>query len=120
MSIAAGLVDLFGRNAVAGSGCFLPMRSGAPYAVGTRDHHWIEEDFEIVHREAWENGPDSPDEFRRGAMISWRELHRNHDCTRDLTRVVQQLVDSDLQKHQIVRINIFHRPGAGGSTVARR
>jgi hypothetical protein len=119
-SIASGLADLFNRAEVAIAGCSLPMRSGAPYSIGAKDHNWLEEEFEIVHREAWESGPNSPDEFRKGAAITWRDLHFNHDCTRDLTRSVRQQVDEDLNKHQITRINVFHRPGAGGTTVVRR
>ena len=51
-SIASGLVDLFGHAAIIGAGCPLPMRSGAPYSVGNKDYHWLDEEFEIVHREA--------------------------------------------------------------------
>ncbi len=119
-SIAAGLTDLFGRSETTGTQYSLPMRTGAPYSLSSRDFLWLEEECEIVHRNSWEIGPDSPDEFRRGAVVSWRDLHRNQDCSRDLTRNVRDQVEEDLKNHQIARINIFHRPGAGASTVARR
>ena len=43
-----------------------------------------------------------------------------HDCDRDKTLALRAQVEEDLRRRQTVRINLYHAPGAGGTTVGRR
>ena len=52
--------------------------------------------------------------------MSWRDLHLQYDCSRDVTTLVKTQVDADLRGRQTVRINLYHAPGAGGTTIGRR
>ena len=58
--------------------------------------------------------------FLRGAAVSWADLDRNVDARRDLQTRLTQAVRRDLEDGRMTRVNLFHRPGAGGTTVGRR
>lgn len=98
----------------------LPSSSGAPVEVKTDDWLWLSEDLDLVHESIGLAGDDDAKEYRRGADITWRNLHLQHDCDRDITPMVRSQVEADLRKRQTVRINIYHAPGSGGTTVGRR
>ena len=98
----------------------LPSSSGASVEVGTADWLWFREDLQLVHRSSGLDGHDDATEFRRGAEITWRNLHLHHDCLRDLSPLVRSQVEEDLRKRRTVRINIYHAPGSGGTTLGRR
>lgn len=100
--------------------CVLPTSSGAPIEVESTDWLWLSEDIELVHRAAGLAGDDDADDYRRGADVSWRNLHLRHDCDRDLARSLRSQVEADLRRRQTVRINLYHAPGGGGTTVGRR
>ena len=55
-----------------------------------------------------------------GADISWRNLQLRHDCDRDLALMVQSRVEDELRRRQTVRVNVYHSPGSGGTTLGRR
>lgn len=97
--------------------CVLPTNSGAQIEVGLDDWLWLKEDLELVHRSIGSTGDDSPREYRLGADISWRNLHLSHDCERDITPALRSQVEADLKRRQTVRINLYHEPGGGGTTV---
>ena len=98
----------------------LPSSSGAPVEVEADDWLWLSEDLDLVHRSIGLAGDDDAKEYRRGADITWRNLHLHHDCDRDITPMVRSQVEADLRRRQTVRINIYHAPGSGGTTVGRR
>ncbi|EAT59654.1 ATP-binding protein [Chlorobium ferrooxidans] len=100
--------------------CVLPSLSGAPIEVDASDFLWLSEDLELVHRNSGLKGNDDPANFRRGAEVSWRNLHLRHDCDRDCTQLLRRQIEADLQRRQTIRINLYHLPGSGGSTVGRR
>ena len=102
--------------------CVLPTSSGAHIEIKSEDRLWLSEDLELVHRSIAIAGDDNdgPKEYRMGADISWRNLHLRHDCDRDITLQVRTQVEIDLKKRQTVRINLYHEPGGGGTTVGRR
>lgn len=94
--------------------------TGASVEFKSEDWLWLSEDLEILHRATGMSGEDDPDEFRRGADISWRNLQLHHDCDRDITNEVRTQVEEDLRRRQTVRVNLYHTPGGGGTTVGRR
>lgn len=98
----------------------LPSLSGASVEVAADDWLWLSEDLDLVHRSIGLAGDDDAKEYRRGADITWRNLHLHHDCDRDIMPMVRSQIEADLRRRQTVRINIYHAPGSGGTTVGRR
>lgn len=82
----------------------------------------IEEDLEVVHaRVAFtDDEADVTDSFLRGAEITWRELDIGMDVRRDITEELKLNIAEGLKSYRNLRFNLEHRPGAGGTTVARR
>ncbi|MBM4328354.1 MAG: ATP-binding protein [Deltaproteobacteria bacterium] len=100
--------------------CVLTTASGAPIEVDSNDWLWMSEDLDLVHRSTGLSGDDDPRDYRRGADVTWRNLQLHHDCDRDVTPRVKRQVEEDLRRRQTVRINLYHDPGGGGTTVGRR
>lgn len=111
--LADSVDQLDGRYVVPGAG-------GGPCEIQRRDWLWLSEDLDIAHRGVGIGEPEQEGSFRKGGEISWRELNLHHDCARDITASVRRQVEDDLRKRQTVRINLYHAPGAGGTTVGRR
>ena len=82
----------------------------------------VEEDLEIVHSRLAVSRREEGDTalFLRGAEISWRELDASVDVSRDITESYKTKILEGLQAHRNIRFSLNHRPGAGGTTVARR
>jgi tetratricopeptide (TPR) repeat protein len=119
--VCAGIASVFtSAEAQSSDAIQLPTASGAPRQLAPEDYPWISEDLEIVHLFAGLQGDESPRHFRLGSIVSWRNLQLGHDCTRDLTAPIRVQVEDDLRRRDTVRINLYHAPGGGGSTVARR
>jgi hypothetical protein len=84
---------------------------------------WIEEVGALLHSDV---GSDSErpeavaEEFYRGNRISWMELDLDVDIPRSVTVALGRQVREDLENRHTRRISLQHRPGAGGTTVARR
>ena len=98
----------------------LPSSSGAPIEVPRNDWLWMAEDLELVHLGTGLTGNDDAEGYRIGGDIRWRNLQLRHDCDRTIAPAVLRRVDQDLQSRIITRINLYHAPGAGGTTVGRR
>lgn len=98
----------------------LPSSSGAPIEVDAKDWLWLSEDLELLHRTVGLVGADDATGFRRGEEITWRNLHLNHDCNRDILAMLRTQVEVDIRRRQTVRINLYHAPGGGGTTLGRR
>ncbi|MET7519206.1 hypothetical protein ABZS88_38385 [Streptomyces sp. NPDC005480] len=60
------------------------------------------------------------DEFWRGRPASWVDLDAGLDVPRDTQPMVQGAIGRVLRKHSSATFEIFHTPGAGGTTLARR
>jgi hypothetical protein len=60
------------------------------------------------------------DEFWRGRPASWVDLDAGLDVPRDTQLTVQGAISRVLRKHSSATFEIFHSPGAGGTTLARR
>ncbi len=101
----------------------LPSSSGAPISLDLQERQWLSEELQIVDLssgyEDSEDG-DSGGDFLRGAEVSWHALSNKYDVDRDKTQRIRRRVEAELQNKQIVRVNLYHAPGAGATTVARR
>jgi tetratricopeptide (TPR) repeat protein len=101
----------------------IPSSSGSNIELEQKVVRWIEEDLEIVHLNLGKRPPvDTSDlsQFLRGKPISWFELALHVDVERDIQTKLQSKVNVLLQERRSVRVNLYHEPGAGGSTLARR
>ena len=97
----------------------LPTSSGVPVQLQAQLAHWISEEIELVPL----GSPVAEDDigaFLRGGTASWTDLDRNVDARRDVQTRLTQAVRRDLEDTRMTRVNLFHRPGAGGTTVGRR
>lgn len=81
----------------------------------------INEDLEVVHTGlADSSAPSASGDFLRGAPISWVELELEQDLVRELNSEAIQNLRSALSDPRNRLFEIMHKPGAGGSTFARR
>lgn len=86
------------------------------------DAGWVSEDAVIY----WASEPDfsgaEPEtlDFLRGGEISLAALHAGGDVTRTQQASIQKQLLGMLGDRRTLRLNLFHAPGAGGSTLARR
>ena len=101
----------------------LPSSSGAPLLVSSKDQRWLEEEVEIVTLESGQAPPMDRTigrDFLQGNEASWYELGLHSDVERDLTSKVHRQIRNDFESRKTTRINLYHAPGAGGTTVAKR
>ena len=98
----------------------LPSASGVNIPLEPRTANWIAEEIELVSLGLPHEEEDNVDTFLRGGTASWSDLDRGVDARRDIQSRLTDAVRNDLEAGRITRINLFHRPGAGGTTVARR
>jgi tetratricopeptide (TPR) repeat protein len=106
--------------------CEVPSNTGAPIALDPKAQQWMEEELEFVHLSVGTapsatHSTGSPGrEFLRGAEIDWYDLSLHIDVDRDKTQRVKNQLENALERKRAIRINLYHDPGAGGTTVARR
>lgn len=99
----------------------LPGAEG-PVEISATDASWIGEDATIF----WTAEPDSSGaeaatlDFLRGGEIALSALGADADVTRTQTGSIQRQLLGMLGGRRTLRLNLFHAPGAGGSTIARR
>lgn len=101
----------------------LPGVGGVPKDTSGESLAYLEEDFELVHTGAGTRSPVGVEpmrEFLRGNQISWFDLGLQADVEREKTADLLRIVEQDLAQRGATRINLYHEPGAGGSTIARR
>ena len=96
----------------------LPSASGVHIQLEPRLANWIAEEIELMPLGV----PTSEDvgTFLRGGTVTWADLDRNIDARRDVQNRLTEAVRRDLDAGRITRVNLFHRPGAGGTTGGRR
>ena len=103
----------------------LPSSSNAPISLGEKDALWLSEELEIIHQNVGLqlNKSIIPGrDFLRGheSEISWYELGLDCDVRRDVSVNLAKEIRAALERRRNRRINLYHTPGAGGTTVARR
>lgn len=104
-------------------GYFIPSSSGTEIAIDDKKIPWLKEEIDVVHLRAGATIPvDNINnrDFLRGHEISWENLKYQHDAERDETKKLENLVLDVLKNRKPLRINLYHIPGAGGTTVARK
>jgi hypothetical protein len=107
----------------------LPTKSGARTTLSLEDRHYLEEELEIVGSAAGTIADEDRETcvaFFKGKQITWFELGLHCDVDRDKTDRIVKTVQQDLgggddkRSKGTTRVNVYHAPGAGGTTVARR
>jgi len=101
--------------------------------LSAEDVNYLREDLEIVHRGLSRETKDDREvgyDFLRGHPITWTELDIEADVPRDITlgggvdtlggNGLREQVLEELENSRNVTIDLYHAPGAGGTTVARR
>ena len=99
-----------------------PKLEGGTTTISPDRARWLEEQLELVH---WNIGltPISQvneESFLRGGTVSWHNLNVGLDADRDITTKLEQQIRQELQERATRRVNLWHWPGAGATTVARR
>lgn len=128
--LAEGLRALHQGEATASSeGVQLPTKGGTSTTVAVEDLRYLEEELELVGISAGTNADEARETclaFFKGKEITWFELGLHCDVDRDKTDRVMKTVLYDLggaddkRSRGTTRINLYHAPGAGGTTVGRR
>lgn len=102
----------------------IPHFDGSFRLLGLPDLQWLSEDMEVLHSNIELREPDTERlagrEFLRGAAIDWRDLSEHYDADREVAGRLEQLLVRELKTRTTTRLNLYHWPGAGGTTVARR
>ena len=98
----------------------LPSASGVPVELDHQTANWIAEEIELIPLAEPKAEEENISTFLRGGTVTWADLDRNIDARRDVQTRLTEAVRRDLEDGRITRVNLFHRPGAGGTTVGRR
>ena len=101
----------------------LPSLEGGVEIVPPDRGRWLEEELEVVHTNVGLSTSETHSEledFLKGSLISWRALNLGVDVSRTDTPRLQQKLTQELDTRTTRRLNLWHWPGGGGSTVARR
>jgi hypothetical protein len=99
----------------------MPGRDG-PVPFGRDELARLSADLEMLHSQALSSQlKDEPiDEFWRGRPASWLDLDQGLDVPRDIQQELATDIRSVLGKQGSATLELFHSPGAGGTTLARR
>lgn len=100
----------------------LPALDG-PLRLEPTEDSWIRELADMVDLSAGTSAQGLEDVgygFLRGRRISWFELSLNLDVIPDIAQNLFEQVREELKGRDTRRISLFHYPGAGGTTLARR
>jgi tetratricopeptide (TPR) repeat protein len=128
--IADGLAAAYGGGAsLPLDGSLFPTKSGVRSTLSAEDEQYLKEELDIVGINAGTVADEDRQAclaFYKGKEITWFELGLHCDVDRESSDRIQKVVRQDLgggadrRSRGTTRINVFHSPGAGGSTVARR
>ncbi len=128
--LGEGLESLYAvESRLASDAAVLPTKSGTRTTLDTEDRRYLEEELEIVGISAGTVADEDREtclSFSKGKQITWFELGLHCDVDRDKTDRIVKTVIQDLgggeekRSKGTTRINVYHAPGAGGTTVARR
>ena len=101
----------------------LPNFEGGRVNISPVDINWLSEDLEVLHSTIGQEDSKLPDlckDYLQGHTIQWMSLDNHCDADRSITPSLIKMVTKDLDDRTTSRINLYHWPGAGGTTVARR
>lgn len=94
-----------------------------PLRLEPSEDAWIRELADIVDLSAGTSAQGLEDigyGFLRGRRISWFELGLNLDAIPDIAQDLFGQIREELKGRDTRRVSLFHYPGAGGTTLARR
>ena len=100
-----------------------PKLEGGTAAIAPDRARWMEEQLDLVH---WDVGLSADEQtdgdlFLKGATVGWYDLNVGAvDADRDVTTKLEQRIRQEIKARATRRVNLWHLPGAGGTTVARR
>ncbi len=124
--LIAGLsVELSRQNDLDQRGVEFPGEFGNNMPVPSKNVPWLKSQLGLVHLGAGKTSSEGVlaeqmPEFHRGGVITWQDLNLGRDLERDITRKIARRVRGDLETRTTEIIKIFHKPGAGGTTISRR
>ena len=102
----------------------IPRSDNSFYIIEPQDLRWLSEDLDVIHSnielESQSEQRETGRDFLRGAVVDWKDLNLHYDADRDITDKVKRLIERELKSRTTSRLNLYHWPGAGGTTVARR
>ena len=119
--VCQGLREL-GRDSGPPREILFPHLRGGTVAIALDRARWMEEQLELVHWDIGSFAEDQTEEdsFLRGATVSWNNLNVGDDANRDVTTKLERQIRQELEARATRRVNFWHWPGAGATTVARR
>lgn len=116
-------LNQFKKNTGSNLSVELPSNSGTPISITNQKIAWLEEELELVHLNIG-NSPsintETTYDFRKGKSVSWFDLALRLDIDRDLYSKLEIRITQSLKKRRVERINLYHEPGSGGSTLGYR
>jgi len=121
--LCRGLAGLHHVHNAGPNACRFPSSSGAPISISTPERRWLEEELELVGLEAGTTaspGSEVGHDFLRGGEATWYDLGLRYDIDRDVSDKLNIAVRRDLEARRANRINLYHAPGAGGTTLGKR
>ncbi len=128
--IGEGLAAAFGTDSEPpAAGVLLPTKSGVQVRLSAEDEKYLGEELEFVGTNAGTVADEDRESclaFYKGKEITWFELGLHCDVDRENSDRIYRVIRQDLgggadkRARGTTRINIYHSPGAGGSTVGRR
>ena len=96
----------------------VPGVSG-PVALDLEKIRNFEEDFEILHSTILSKDSSDGDEaFWRGGPPTWKDLESQSPVPRQIDKKLIAELHAKLKDNRTSRLDFFHTPGAGGSTVS--
>lgn len=103
----------------------LPQKEGKVY-LEDEEVNYISIDFDIIHSALGWDGNDDDDgvAFYRGAEPTWKDILEHRDIDRaDYVFNWKKNISDRMQgigSNTVIACNLFHRAGAGGTTLSRR
>lgn len=101
----------------------VPRLDGAFHVLSRHTLNWLQEDLEVVHSNVELEIPEGRNpgyDYLRGKTVRWVDLSGHYDADREITDRLKEVVEHELRERTTSRLNLYHWPGAGGTTVARR
>ncbi|MDP3464820.1 MAG: hypothetical protein Q8R86_03500 [Sulfuricurvum sp.] len=120
-SISNGLNSLFSDKYFIQSKRYFIPKGDTHTEISVKNANWFAEDLFVVYRELFvEEEAENAIQYRKGHKITWNNIVQHHDCNRDIARQLQDKLKQYLNQKQVSRTNLYHEPGAGGTTVSHR
>ncbi|XP_038054220.1 uncharacterized protein LOC119726559 [Patiria miniata] len=89
----------------------------------SRDSEWLHQELDILFKGEFstEDGSNYGEAFLKGGNLTWQEIeHGVYDAKRSVASKLSASLQKRLYKGLSGIVTLFHEPGAGGTTLARR